>query len=89
MPCITPPDHHLIPIQRPLPQAHKVGTTRVQEIVARVTATLRSSGSSPSCGFCKRLESAPGHRASMVPAQTLVQATLVPGSVLNPGPLQC
>ena len=44
MPSITPPDHHLIPIQRPLPQAYMVWTTRVQEIVARVTATLRSSG---------------------------------------------
>ena len=51
MPSITPPDHHLIPIQRPLPQAHMVQTIRVQEIVARVTATLRSSGSSHLVAF--------------------------------------
>ena len=33
-------------------------------------------------------ESASVHRASMVPAQTLAQATQAPGSVLDPGPLQ-
>ena len=59
MPSITPPDHHLIPIQRPLPQAHMVSDHKGSRDSGKGDRHTKKQWFTPSRGFCKRLESRP------------------------------